>query len=252
MRNTLVYPIGSSSSCQHAAGMLENAGLHLTDHPTPDITHLLLDIPSFSPDGTLTDGADLQKILQMLPSDITIIGGNLDQDFISYYKKIDLLKDQNYLAMNASITAECAIRVASPYLKTTFKDSPALILGWGRIGKCLAELLSSMGCPVTVCARKESDRALLRALGFYTLAFDDIPKMLHRFKLLFNTVPEVPLQNDILEKWTTGVPIDLASHPGMQGRNVVTARGLPRKYAPESSGNLIAETIIPILKEETQ
>ena len=44
--------------------------------------------------------------------------------------------------------------------------------------------------------------------------------------------------------------IDLASEPGMQGKSVIPARGLPGKYAPESSGKLIADTILRVLKEE--
>jgi dipicolinate synthase subunit A len=78
---------------------------------------------------------------------------------------MDLLKDPHYLAKNAAITAECALKVAAPYLKTTFSESPTLILGWGRIGKCLARLLSARNCPVSVAARKESDRAMLEAFG---------------------------------------------------------------------------------------
>jgi len=47
-----------------------------------------------------------------------------------------------------------------------------------------------------------------------------------------------------------GIVLDLASYPGITGKNVIPARGLPGKYAPESAGNLIAQSILRINKEE--
>lgn len=44
--------------------------------------------------------------------------------------------------------------------------------------------------------------------------------------------------------------IDLASKPGIGGTDVLWARGLPGKFAPESAGKLIAQTILRLLKEE--
>ena len=38
--------------------------------------------------------------------------------------------------------------------------------------------------------------------------------------------------------------IDLASLPGMDGSDVIVARGLPNLEAPESSGHLIAKTVL--------
>ena len=247
MDSVLFYPIGSSESCRYASSFLSKSGFPITDHPSPDVTHLLLDVPSFDADGNLRDGTDLQLLLRMLPRTIVIIGGNLKFDYLSGYRKMDLLQDPLYLAKNAAITAECALQAAAPYLKTTFADSPALILGWGRIGK----LLSEIGCPVTVAARKESDRAMLNALGCGAVNFSEVPQILRQVKILFNTVPDLPLHSSLLDHWKNGVAIDLASYPGMKGDSVIPARGLPGKYAPESSGKLIAETVLRLYKEET-
>lgn len=250
MDKVLLYSIGCTDSCRYASTLLEKNGYSLTDHPSPEVTHLLLDVPSFDTTGALRDGSDLKELLRMLPKSLAIIGGNLNQEYLYDYRKIDLLQDPYYLAKNAAITAECALKVAAPYLKTTFTDSPALILGWGRIGKCLAKLLLAADCPVTVAARKDSDRAMLEALGYRAVDFSQISKILGQYKLLFNTVPDLPLHSDIMDQWENGVAIDLASYPGMKGKNVIPARGLPGKYAPESSGKLIAETIQRIDKEE--
>ena len=46
------------------------------------------------------------------------------------------------------------------------------------------------------------------------------------------------------------IKIDLASVPGMNGDDVIIARGLPGKEAPESSGKLIADTILRLVERK--
>ncbi|MBP3925764.1 MAG: hypothetical protein J6D13_01075, partial [Clostridium sp.] len=78
MPNKLIYPAGTTPACQYAAGLLSDLGYALTDHPAPEITHLLLDVPSFRSDGLLRNGDDPEKLLSMLPENVTVIGGNLN------------------------------------------------------------------------------------------------------------------------------------------------------------------------------
>lgn len=247
MDNILLYPMGISDSCHYASIFLSEAGIALADHPSPDITHLLLDIPGSR---LLREGCTLENLLPMLPETVTVIGGNLSFACLNGYQKNDLLKEPFFLAKNASITAECALQAAAPYLETTFADASVLILGWGRIGKCLARILSDLGAAVTVAARKADDRAMLSALGYHAIDFPQIPETLRSTTILFNTVPELPLHKDLLDSWENGIAVDLASSPGMPGKNVIAARGLPGKFAPKSAGKLIAETILRLRKEE--
>lgn len=244
LENMLMYPLGSTPACRWAAKRLAQAGIAMVDHPSPEVTHLLLDVPSFSADGKLRGGGELKPLLRMLPDTITVIGGNLAHPELKDYPVLDLLKDGIYVANNAAITADCALRVAAPKLQTTFAETPALIIGWGRIGKCLAKLLQAMGTEVTVAARKESDRAMLEALGYRTLDIPEIPQVLEQFGVIYNTVPQKMLTQDQLSPYSKSLKIDLASQPGLEGEDVVIARGLPGLYAPESSGRLIAKTIL--------
>ena len=246
MRNILVYPIGSTNACRFAASFLHKEGIPLVDHPSPEITHLLLDVPSFGPDGTLRGGGLLPPLLDMLPPDITVIGGNLNHPALAEYCTIDLLQDAEYLAVNAAITADCALQTAAPLLQTTFRDTPILIIGWGRIGKCLARLLKSIDADVTVAARKETDRAALRSLGYKAV---ELNASLAKYRLIFNTAPE-PVFVDQITRHNNCIKIDLASNQGLMGDDVVWARGLPGIYAPESSGRLITDTILHLIKEE--
>lgn len=252
MSNTLIYPAGVTKACTCAAEMLRRRGLSMTDHPTPEITHLLLDIPAFHSDGRLKDGSDPERLLSMLPQNITVAGGNLQHPALKTYRTLDFLQDDAYLAENAFITADCALKIAAPLIRATFADTPTLILGWGRIGKCLARLLKGLHCPVTVAARKKSDRALLHALGYEAVEIGELPVSLSQFQLLFNTIPAPILDTSDLPSSGSCVKIELASVNGIQSEDTIIARGLPGRYAPESSGRLIADTFYRLWKEESQ
>lgn len=248
MAKPLIYPIGTTIACEYASQFLNQAGFSLVDHPTPEVTHLLLDVPSFRPDGQLRGGGNVERTLEMLPHYIMVIGGNLEHPALEEYRKADLLQDENYLAANAAITADCALQVAAPMLSATFADSPVLIIGWGRIGKCLGKMLKAMGAVVTVAARKPTDLAMLRALGYNTADLQDL-KTLQSYRLLFNTAPERVLSEKQLAFCKNCVKIDLASKKGLYCEDAVWARGLPGIHAPESSGKLIGKTIMHYLKE---
>ncbi len=248
MKSMLIYPAGSTAACRFACAELEDAGFPTIDHPSPEVTHLLLDVPSFAPDGTLRDGSSLPALLEMLPPGITVIGGNLSHPALEGYPMMDLLQDPGYLAENAAITAHCALEVAAKELPVVLARSPVLVIGWGRIGKCLARLLKALDAQVTVAARKETDQAMIRALGYRAADTARLENLLHRQRLVFNTVPHLLLPQTIPDRRC--VKIDLASTPGIGGSDVIQARGLPGKLAPESSGHLIANTVYQLTMEE--
>ena len=243
MTNILLYPVVTTASAKQAVSLLHKYGISTITHPAPEITHLMLDVPSFNPEGSLRSGDDLEIILERIPPDITVIGGNLTHPALAEHRKLDLLQDEAYLARNAAISADCALRIAAPLLKTTFQDTSTLILGWGRIGKCLAGLLKALGAPVTVAVRSKKDLAMLQALGYAAVDYSHLPEST---QLVFNTVPG---QN--FENISGCVKIDLASQRSLPGEDVIWARGLPGIIAPETSGRLIAETILRLFKEES-
>jgi len=121
------------------------------------------------------------------------------------------------------------------------------VIGWGRIGKCLAKLLQQLGANVTVAARKETDRAILSSLGYQ--AVDTANLDTKPYRVIFNTVPTM------ISALSPGeaLKIDLASVLGLGSSDVIWARGLPSKDAPESSGKLIAQTAIRLaIKKENE
>ena len=165
-----------------AAEALKSRGYGVVDRPCESVTHLLLPVPSFEEGGRLKGGGDLDALLEQLPKNITIVGGNLDPDRFQGYRLMDLLKDPTYLARNAAITAYCALRLAMMELPVTLRSCRVLIIGWGRIAKCLAALLWTLEADVTVAARREADRAMACALGYRTETIADLDNTLNEHR----------------------------------------------------------------------
>lgn len=236
-----ILAAGHTDALEYACEHLQKQGFSVARIPDDNVTHVLLPVPSLEVDGRIKGGGVLSDLLQCLPKNVTIIGGNLEHPLLADYSKVDLLQDAQYLAKNARITAYCAIALAMQKLPCTLDRLAVLVVGWGRIGKCLAQLLTAIGADVTVAARKEKDRAALASLGYRTV---DIPRIHpNEYALIYNTVPQMVLP----ECKSDALKIDLASAPGIGSSDVVWARGLPNKMTPESSGQLIADTVTSYL-----
>ena len=173
--------------------------------------------------------------------DQTVIGGNLD--FLNEnVQRIDLLKDPYYLCANAAITAEAALALILQGLRCEITRANILILGWGRIGKCLTHQLHHLNANVTVYARKHEDRAMLRALGYRYTTREELGRSLGRYSSIVNTVP-APILTEAEPIRPGCMKLELASGVWLPGEDVTLAHGLPGKCKPDAAGALIAKTI---------
>lgn len=235
---------GGSPALPYAGEILSRAGVEVVREPSADTAVMLLPVPSFDDKGNIKGGGSLESLLQKLPKNVLILGGNLNHSACQDYETVDLLKNPDYVAQNAAITAHCALREAMDRLPVTLAGQSVLVIGWGRIGKCLARLLRGLDARVTIAARKESDRSMAAALGYTAIDLGEIQS--RDYRLIYNTAPAPILP----EEDSPALKIDLASRKGMGGKDVVWARGLPGKDTPESSGALIAWRVLSILKEK--
>ncbi len=245
MNDILLYVAGASPALGFALPALQAAGVALTAAPGPEVTHLLLPVPSLDGERKIRSGPEVEAVLAKLSQDVCIIGGNLRHVAFDGHPVIDLLMDPAFLAENAAITAHCALVIAGQRLPVVFRDCPVLIVGWGRIGKCLAQQLKTLGARVTVAARKAEDRAMICALGYQAVSSE--LEDAQEFRVIFNTAPAPVLKNAAVSQGC--LKIELASTDGLSGEDVVIARGLPGKYAPESSGALMAKTVLRLLRK---
>ena len=159
---------------------------------------------------------------------------------------------------NAVPTAEGAIEIAIAETPFTIHGSKSLVLGYGKIGKILSKDLYALGAQTYVEARKYADLAMIEGHGYEPLPLDNLKDHIHEFDIIFNTIPSLILDDEILTKVKKdALIIDLASKPGgidfdaakTYGLKVIWALSLPGKIAPVSSGAIIKDTIMNIIKE---
>lgn len=231
MENPSIYIPIHTETLMHAVRILRDSGVTIA--PCAENADYLL-YPSPTPLTALDDYCQ----------GATIIGGNLD--FLNNcVSRIDLLKDPFYLADNAAITAEAALGLILSNMRCAITEAKILILGWGRIGKCLTHQLAHLNAPLSVFARKPEDQALLRALGYQPITASELADALPEFRCVINTVPaQILSQDDGLCMRHDCFKLDLASVRSLPGDGVLHARGLPAKYKCESAGKLIARTIL--------
>jgi dipicolinate synthase subunit A len=204
--------------------------------------------------------------------DVPVFGGRFTDQFIEIARAknkrvIDYFASETLQIRNATPTAEGAISVAMSKLKITICGCRATVVGYGRIGQRLAHLLFQMGAQVTVAARSHSALALAASFGYSTIRLENNEYMRGLESLgnevecdvIFNTVPTRLFDRSVLSRLPKNILlIDLASVPGgvdfhaakEEGIEVVWALSLPGKYAPESAGRIIGESLIEYFESE--
>jgi len=210
----------------------------------------------------------LSELVTLLPDGIRLYVGKSTNDFKEGCEKkeiklIDYFENECLCIKNALLTAEAATDIVMRELPFTLDSSRIAVIGYGRIGKLLANLLLKMNAEVTVAARKAEDRAFAECIGAETLKIDGDDKYKGLLKLndgydvIFNTVPACLIDKELIDKLDKRVVIiDLASPPGgvdiryakEKGIKVIWALSLPGKYSPHRAGRIIAEIITEDLK----
>lgn len=174
-------------------------------------------------------------------------------------KLVDYYKREELEVLNTIPTAEGAIQIAMEELPITIHDAKCLVTGFGRVAKMLSHDLAALGANVSVCARKCSDLAWIKALGYKPVTIKSLQSRIGENDVVFNTVPAVLLSESVLSMLKKEcLVIDLASKPGgvdfetagRIGIKTIWALSLPGKVAPITAGAIIKDTILNIIAEE--
>ncbi len=167
---------------------------------------------------------------------------------------IDYGKLDSYSLLNAVPTAEGAIKLAIENTSFTLWQSRVLVIGFGRVGKVLADRLKALGAYVTVSARKPADFALIKALGYKAVQTRTVSDTLSDYDIVFNTVDAKVIDERAFENCTVKLLIDLSSFGGFDlanardcGIHALKAPGLPGITAPHTAGKILADTVTEIL-----
>ena len=218
----------------------------------------------FSKDGISITGTDISYIdcINMCKGKTVFAGAipnnvkeEMGKNNIKYY---DLMEYDDVAILNAIPTAEGAIKIAIEKTETTLSGNNCLVLGFGRIGKVLCKKLDGVGATVYCEARKASDLAQIRAMGYNDIDLKYLDKYLSSFDYIFNTIPIMILDKNRLEKVKKDVCIiDLASSPGGLDFEAAKALGiqaslelaLPTKIAPMSAAKYLKQKIDEIVQD---
>lgn len=205
----------------------------------------------------------VSEVMREMPKPRCILAGRCDEKLKTLAEVYgvpltDYFCREELMILNAIPTAEGAIQIAMEETPHTINRSRCLVIGYGRIGKILSEMLRGLGAEVTAAARKRKDLALAGAFGCNTVPIWELHEIIGEFDIVFNTVPSMLLDFDMMSK----IPkrtllIDLASRPGGidfdaaqdLGLRAIRALSLPGKVAPDTAGDIIKDTILNILEE---
>lgn len=200
----------------------------------------------------------LNDIKNMLKENGIIFAGRADENtkkFFNNHEFYDYTEYEELSLKNAVPTAEGAVKIALEELPVTLNSLKILIVGMGRIGTALANILKGFGADVTAAVRNAKGSAKARISGIKSVCIKDMDS---NYGLVFNTAPSLVFTKEILEKFSDDTLfIDLASKPGgidfdsaaELGKKVIWALGIPGKNAPATAGKIIAETVISVLSE---
>ncbi|MBR6052043.1 MAG: hypothetical protein IKP68_12695 [Clostridia bacterium] len=185
-------------------------------------------------------------------------GAALDGELCEVFdgaRRFDITKNEEFAAENARLTAEGALGILINDLPVAVRGARVAVLGYGRVGRALVDVLMPLGALVTVFARSEEARAeagkICAAREFSS--FDGC------FDAVVNTVPARVLTKKQKKRISEDAfIIELASAPGgfcqsdvsHFGARYINAPGLPGKTSPASAGKIMAKAIYDIIKGE--
>ena len=169
----------------------------------------------------------------------------------------DFYDDDKITILSTISTAEGAIAKAIEETEISLDNANTLVLGFGRVGKMLANKLHAMNANVYVEARKERDLAWIKALGYNSIPLTKLNENLCKMDIIFNTVPAMILDKEKLILLNRKILIiDLASKPGgvdfetckRMKFNASLYSGIPGKVAPRTVATYLKDYIMDKIK----
>jgi len=205
----------------------------------------------------------LQKL--KIQKTTTVLGGQFPAFFMKELEKegikvVDFMLEESIALLNAELTAEGAAVEAILLSDSGVINANALVIGYGRCGRMLADLLKGMKARVTVAEIAEDRAALAVSYGYRVEALEDLSK----YQFIFQTVPkESVLSKQLLSSCLLGdrgkevVILDISSEENSidleyAGKHAILVKrcpGVPGKYTPKSAGELLGKFILKLEKE---
>lgn len=165
----------------------------------------------------------------------------------------DYMRDEKLIWQNTIATAEGAIAEAMIRFPGNLTRSRCLVIGYGHCGQTLVAMLNRFLCHITVCDSSESTRSHAAIHAEQCIAPEQLAEVLPNVSCIFNTAPTLVLSEELLKLISEDTLIlDLASAPGgvdyekaaALNRQAFLLPGLPGKYAPRASAEIMLDFIL--------
>jgi len=231
---------------------------------------IILPLPGTTSDGTIRavyaeDNLVLtEKAISSISKNALVIIGSA-RPFLKEWAErygfhlMEVIDMDEIAILNSIPTAEGAIQIAMEETTTTIHGSHTCIIGFGRVGITMARTLKALGSEVTVVARNEGQLARAYEMGCRRAGFHDLREIMQETNVVFNTVPYLVLDKELLRYANPDVLIiDLATQPGGTdfeaannfGLKAILAPGLPGKVAPAFAGKILADVMPRLIINE--
>ncbi|MBP0726191.1 dipicolinic acid synthetase subunit A [Bacillus sp. RG28] len=235
-----------------------------------DFDAILLAIPGTNQEGVVDTIFSNEKVvltkelLQKTPKHCTIYSGisNAYLDDITSstnHKLVKLFERDDVAIFNSIPTVEGTIMMVIQHTEYTIHSSKVAVLGLGRTGMSVARAFYNLGAKVKVGARKSEHLARILEMGLEPFELKNIENSLKNVDVVINTIPHLIVNASVISKMQPHtLIIDLASKPGgtdfryaeKRGIKALLAPGLPGIVAPKTAGQIIANVLSQLLKDD--
>lgn len=208
---------------------------------------------------------EIHQFLSCLKPSHILFGGAITSSVKMYcdghaIPYVDFMKIEEVAILNSIATAEGTIAEAITRSPLNLCGSPALVLGYGKCGRILSAKLKGLDAKVTVSARRNTVLTEAECYGFQTLPFECLKNSLSEFLFIFNSIPAEYFDESLLKEVSKDATfIDISSNPGCAdldaasrlGVKTALCLGLPGKYAPKASAEILTKELIHHLESQS-
>ncbi|KML43819.1 dipicolinic acid synthetase subunit A [Cytobacillus firmus] len=207
-----------------------------------------------------------EEILAQTPAHCTVYSGITNSYLTGVTKSADrrlvqLFERDDVAIYNSIPTVEGTIMMAIQHTDFTIHGSNIAVIGLGRVGMSVARTFHALGAKVKVGARKSEHIARITEMGLTPFYLKEIEDAVKDVDICINTAPHLVVTASVISKMPTHtLIIDLASKPGgtdfryaeKRGVKALLAPGLPGIVAPKTAGQILANVLSQLIKEDLQ
>lgn len=174
-------------------------------------------------------------------------------------KLIEVMSRDDLAIYNSIPTAEGTIMLVIQHTNVTIHRSNIVVVGFGRVGKTIANKFHGLGANVTVVAQGEALLARAYEMNVNPRPINELSTSVIDADVVINTIPSLVLTPHVIANMPNHVfIIDLASKPGgtdfefakKRSIKAMLAPGLPGLVAPKTAGLQLADLLSVLLIEQ--